>query len=70
MHRAKLIAAIVLLAAVATIVFQNRSPVPMRILWIPAEMPLSILVGIGTLMGYMMGMLTAVIIMGRRRRKG
>lgn len=67
MLKFKLVASLLLAAALLIIVLQNMRPVPMRLLFVPVEMPLAVLIGITTLFGFLLGLLASLLIVGRRR---
>ncbi len=68
MQKVKLAASLLLFAALLIIVLQNMRPVPMRLLFVPVELPLAVLVGVTTLFGFLLGLLAALLIVGRRRQ--
>lgn len=70
MHKVKLVAVLLLAAALLTIILQNTGPVPMRILFMPLELPLAFLVGITTLVGFLLGLLAALLVVAKRRGPG
>lgn len=68
MGKAKLIAALVLVAVVLIIVLQNTQPVETRVLFMTLTMPRAALLAITMLIGVGVGMLIALGLSGRRRK--
>ncbi|MFI9654521.1 LapA family protein [Guyparkeria sp. GHLCS8-2] len=69
MGKAKLIAALVLVAVVLIIVLQNTQPVETRMLFMTLTMPRAALLAITMLIGVGVGMLIALGLSGRRRKR-
>ena len=67
MPRAKLIAALVLVAAALIIVLQNTQPVETRILFVTLTMPRAALLGTTMLIGIGVGMLVALGLSGKKK---
>ncbi len=68
MGKAKLIAALVLVAVVLIIVLQNTQPVETRMLFMTLTMPRASLLAITMLIGVGVGMLIALGLSGRKRK--
>lgn len=68
MGKAKLIAALVLMAVVLIIVLQNTQPVETRVLFMTLTMPRAALLAVTMLIGVGVGMLIALGLSGRRRK--
>lgn len=68
MGKAKLIAALVLVAVVLIIVLQNTQPVETRVLFMTLTMPRAALLAVTMLIGVGVGMLIALGLSGRRRK--
>jgi putative membrane protein len=69
MLRAKLIAALVLVAVVLVIVFQNIQPVETKFLFVTVTMPRAALLSITMLIGIAIGILVALGLSVRKPRK-
>ena len=70
MVKAKLIAALVLIAIVLVVVFQNTQPVETRILFMTLTMPRAALLAITMLIGIGVGILAALGILRRKPKTG
>jgi putative membrane protein len=66
MLRVKLIAALVLVAVVLVVVFQNIQPVETKFLFVTLTMPRAALLAITMLIGIGVGMLIALGLSGRK----
>ena len=64
--KVKLIGALVLIAVVLVIVFQNTEPVATRLLFVTVTMPRAALLATTMLIGVAIGMLIALTISGRK----
>jgi len=60
MHKAKIIALVVLLALIAFVVFQNTEQVQTRVLFITIEMPRAVLLAVTALLGFLFGILVGL----------
>ena len=69
MARAKLVAALVLVALVLIIVFQNTQPVETKFLFVTLTMPRAALLATTMLIGIGVGMLVALGISGSKKKK-
>ena len=69
MVRAKLIAALVLIAVVIVVVFQNTQPVETKFLFATLTMPRAALLAITMLIGIAVGILVALGLSGRKSKK-
>ena len=69
MARAKLIAALVLVALVLIIVFQNTQPVETKFLFVTLTMPRAALLATTMLIGIGIGMLVALGMSGSKNKK-
>jgi putative membrane protein len=69
MLRAKLIAALVLVAVVLVIVFQNIQPVETKFLFVTVTMPRAALLSITMLIGIAIGILVALGLSVRKPRQ-
>ncbi len=67
MAKVKLVAILVLIAIAVILLYQNRMHVETRLLFARVPMSLSILLLITTLVGFGLGMLTALLVMARKR---
>ena len=66
--KVKLIGALVLIAVVLVIVFQNTEPVATRLLFVTVTMPRAALLATTMLIGVAIGMLIALTISGRKSK--
>ena len=69
MVRAKLIAALVLIAVVIVVVLQNTQPVETKLLFATLTMPRAALLAITMLIGIAVGILVALGLSGRRSKR-
>ena len=69
MVRAKLIIALILIAVIIVVVFQNTQPVETKFLFVTMTMPRAALLGITLLIGIAVGMLVALGLSGRKSKK-
>ena len=68
MTKAKLIAALVLVAITITVVLQNTQPVETRLLFVTVTMPRAALLGITLLIGIAVGILVSLGLTARRSK--
>jgi putative membrane protein len=69
MVRAKLITALVLVAVVIVVVFQNTQPVETKLLFVTMTMPRATLLAITLLIGIAVGILVAFGLSGKKTNK-
>jgi len=69
MAKAKLIAALVLIALFLVVVLQNTQPVETKFLFVSVTMPRAALLAMTMLIGVAVGMLVALSLSGRKRAK-
>ncbi len=61
MNKAKLILMLVLVVLLALLIFQNTVPFPMRFLWFSGEVPAILLLFLTALGGFILGLITALL---------
>jgi lipopolysaccharide assembly protein A len=69
MLKAKLIAALVLIAIAIVVVFQNTQPVETKFLFVTLTMPRAALLAITLMIGVVVGMLVRFVLTGNKHKK-